>query len=94
MTEAREVPPMDKWRCVKTDPPPKDGSWILLCGGSIDDGWCETNTPPVVCAQYTPDGIGKGRWQFAWYDSGYYGEYESPTHWRFHPTPPQEPTHG
>lgn len=65
------------WETIETAP--KDGSWVMLKGGTIDYGWDGEGQPPFVVAQW-----GAPRrlcWQFAWYDSGYYGEYESPTHW-------------
>jgi hypothetical protein len=61
----------------------KDGRWLLLKGGKIDFSWDGDTQPPMVVAQWTTsswDGT-KGKWQFAWYDGGYYGEYEEPTHW-------------
>lgn len=57
----------------------KDGRWLLLSGGQINHGWdYEEPKPPMVVAQwrtYANDG-----WQFAWYDSGYYGGYENPAY--------------
>lgn len=53
----------------------KDGQWIMLSGGDIDYGWDGRTKPPFVVAQWAGS-----CWQFAWYDAGYYGEYENPTH--------------
>lgn len=56
---------------------PRDGTWVLLKGGLIDYGWDDDNDfPPVVCGKACGNS-----WQFANYDSGYYGEYVNPTHW-------------
>lgn len=74
---------MSEWRPIETAP--KDGAWVLLCGGSIVYGWDGRDKPPVVAGQWTNKLNGRetdGHWQFAWYDCGYYGKYESPTHWR------------
>ena len=62
---------------------PRDGSWLLLKGGSMDYDWDGESEPPAVVGQYievTTGGAREGCWQFAWYDSGYYGEYRNPTH--------------
>ncbi len=74
------------WQPIETAP--KDGTWILLCGGRIEYGWCqEDEKPSAVVAQYA--GLSKNPvWQFAWYDSGYYGKYIEPTHWMPLPKPP------
>ena len=62
---------------------PKDGTWVCLIGGKINYGWYH-DQPPMVIGQWTAEAPGnthpEGNWQFAWYDSGYYGEYEHPTH--------------
>jgi Protein of unknown function (DUF551) len=70
------------WQPIETAP--KDKSWVLLSGGQIGYGWYEQEFPPAVVAQYA----GKS-WQFAWYDSGFYGEYLDPTHWMPLPEPPK-----
>lgn len=64
---------------------PTDGTWVLLFGGKVEYGWVGKTKPEAVVGQYTNWRNGQtfkeGWWQFAWYDGGYYGEYESPTHW-------------
>lgn len=71
------------WQPIESAP--RDGSWVLLTGGTIDYGWDGDTIPPVVIGQ----SCGESDWQFAWYDCGYYGEYENPTHWQPLPTPPE-----
>jgi hypothetical protein len=70
---------MIPWRPIAELPDElKDGRWILLKGGEVDHYWDEeSDHPPAVVAQWAEYGE---CWQFAWYDSGTYGEYSSPTH--------------
>lgn len=72
-----------QWQTIESAP--KDGTWVLLTGGKIRYGWNADDVPPCVVGQWTHHLNGserpEGRWQFAWYDGGYYGEYEAPTHW-------------
>ena len=79
------------WRPISEAP--RDGSWVLLSGGSIDYGWDGNEPPSVVSGQFTDElngGKTDGHWQFAWYDGGYYGEYKNPTHFMPLPPPPGE----
>ena len=75
------------WQPIETAP--KDGTWILVYGEGTDD---EADTRKVSVAQYTNYLNGtiydEFWWQFAWYDGGYYGRFENPTHWMPLPTPP------
>jgi Lar family restriction alleviation protein len=83
------------WQPIETAP--KDGTWVLLAGGECESNEESNNKERVVTAQWTtefrssvrsPLGNEFGRWQFAWYDDGFYGEYENPTHWQHLPSPP------
>ena len=71
-----------EWQPIETAP--KNGTWVLVTGGYIDYCWEGETQPDVTAAQYVIN-IG---WQMAWYDSGYYGGYKSPTHWMPLPKPP------
>lgn len=73
-----------EWQPIETAP--KDGTWVLLAGGSMRYGWDGETFPPCVVGQH--DG-GNG-WQFAWYDNGWLGEYEIPTRWMPLPSAPPE----
>lgn len=78
-----------EWQQIETAP--TDGSWVLLTGGKIDYGWDGDAKPACVVGQWNVSrNIFRGEWHFAWYDSGYYGEYEEPTHWMPLPTPPPQ----
>ena len=64
---------------------PRDGTWVLLAGGNCEDDGGDNDGRPVV-AQWTNylNGLtapNLERWQFAWYDGGYYGTYKDPTLW-------------
>lgn len=64
------------WQPMSTAP--KDGSWVLLRGGAITYKWDGDTQPPCVVGQFATE---PGVWQFAWYDGGYLGEYETPAEW-------------
>ena len=85
-----------QWQPIATAP--KDGTWLLLAGGAIDYGWDGDDQPSCVAGQWTTELNGqtreKGCWQFAWYDGGYYGEYEAPTHWQHLPPVPDPQIRG
>lgn len=83
---------MSDWQPIESAP--KDGTWVLMTGGTISYRWDGDTAPACVAGQWTHE-INflyreKGRWQFAWYDGGYYGEYENPTHWMPLPAPPTD----
>ena len=73
---------MAEWKTIESAP--KDGTWVLLTGGVIYYGWDGDDFPKCVVGQYVSY---SNIWQFAWYDDGYYGEYEHPTHWMPLPNP-------
>jgi len=78
------------WQPIATAP--RDGTWVLLAGGECDyDEESDAKTRPVVgqWSNYRNGSQIGWHWQFAWYDGGYYGEYENPTHWMPLPAQPQ-----
>jgi len=82
------------WKPIKTAP--KDGTWILVYGQGPDDDF--QGERQIAVAQYTDylNGV-KGRykrWQFAWFDGGYYGIFSKPTHWMQLPNAPKKKTQG
>jgi len=77
------------WQPIESAP--RDATWVLLCGGTIDYGWDGETQPDMVVGQRVhPD---HESWQFAWYDGGYYGEYENATHWMPRPGLPASGDH-
>jgi hypothetical protein len=79
------------WLPIETAP--RDGTWVLLAGGRCQDESGGQDERRVVSAQWTNHLNGRTgaeyeRWQFAWHDGGYDGDYENPTHWQPMPAPP------
>lgn len=77
---------MTEWQPIETAP--KDGTWILLTGGNIEEWDVDeevTNNPPIVTARfYRIEWWGSDLfdWYIAPYDSGLlHISYENPTHW-------------
>jgi hypothetical protein len=88
------------WQPIETAP--RDGTWVLLTGGECESNEESDNRGRVVTAQWTTEYRSNagdrliadfGRWEFAYYDSGVYGEYENPTFWQPLPSPPNTPSH-
>jgi len=80
------------WQPIETAP--RDGTWVLLAGGECEFNEESDSKGRAVTARWTTEFSCRdtsGRWQFAYYDSGVYGEYENPTHWQPLPSPPITP---
>lgn len=79
---------MTDWRPIETAP--KDGTLVMLSGDRIYYGWDGKTKPLAVVGQFASscNPLGADTWQFAWFDGGFYGEYENPTHWMPLPDPP------
>lgn len=77
-----------EWQPIETAP--KDGTWILVYGKGTKD---ESEPRKIAVAQFTNWLNGTYRkgwwWQFAWYDGGYYGEFDRATHWMPLPDAPK-----
>ncbi|MEM8801101.1 MAG: hypothetical protein AAGF55_01050 [Pseudomonadota bacterium] len=78
--------PDSDWSSI--DSAPKDGSCILLRGGSVG-AYCdyEDKFPaPMVVGWWVSEGdeplIDREGWYFSSYDGGYYGRYYEPKEWR------------
>jgi Lar family restriction alleviation protein len=77
------------WQPIETAP--RDGTWVLLAGGECEFNEESDNKGRTVTARWTNEFSHhdtSGCWQFAYYDSGCYGEYENPIHWQPLPSPP------
>jgi hypothetical protein len=73
------------WQPIETAP--RDGTWVLVMPSECPD---EAYQNRPVSAQWTNErnsDTAEWRWQFAWYDGGYYGSC-NPTHWQPLPEPP------
>lgn len=80
---------MSGWQPIETAP--KDGVAVLLWGGRPDR--CSDEMHPVDEHWLMPRPVSgwwdHNRWRYCLYDSGYYGDYENPTHWMPLPDPPE-----
>ncbi len=70
------------WQPIDTAP--KDGTWVLLCGGNtneydFDDEMLPCHSRPVVAHWNGSD------WAYGYWDGAWRSCYEKPTHWM--PTP-------
>lgn len=70
---------MSEWKSINTAP--KNGEWVLIRGGGVDDQWYGTESvPPAVVAKFVDD-IWGGSWYFADWDGDLRSSYENPSEW-------------
>ena len=81
------------WQDISTAP--RDGTWILLCGGRTDEDFYLRDEPEaqsrIVSAFWllSPRGDGDGEeWSVGFWDGSWRTGYENPTHWMPLPAPP------
>ena len=81
------------WQDIETAP--RDGTWILLCGGRTDEDFYLRDEPEaqsrIVSAFWllSPRGDGDGEeWSVGFWDGSWRTGYENPTHWMPLPAPP------
>lgn len=70
-----------EWLPIATAP--KDGTWLLLCGGSTDEYRYDVPTDPpdsfrTVTAFWESE---SGGWAISFWDGGWRTYYDDPTHW-------------
>ena len=78
---------MNEWQPIETAP--KDGTWILLAGGKVEDDEDEFRMAIAKWTNYLSGRTTDWHWQHCFYDGGYYGSYDGPTHWMPLPEPPK-----
>lgn len=89
---------MGEWQDISTAP--KDGTPILAYGGAAgyNSDYGSWNPAPLrypapskyVVIWREGESTERAIWRFCSYDSGYYGEWEEPTHWLPLPKPPKD----
>lgn len=74
---------VDEWRDIETDPPPKDGTWVLLFSP-------DSIAPQQFVGQWRDDEFDK-QYGGAWWEDGdrIFCIDADPTHWQPLPKPPQ-----
>lgn len=78
-----------EWQPIETAP--KDGTWVLVYGDGTDDEAEQRKIAVAQCTNYLNGTYyDEFWWQFAWYDGGYYGRFENPTHWAPLPEAPND----
>lgn len=81
-----------EWQPIETAP--KDGTWVLLCGGkTTEDDYMKTGVRverPVVAFWKKDIYLCDCYWAYTFWDGMWRDEYENPTHWM---TLPEQP-HG
>ena len=79
-----------EWRPI--DSAPRDGTWLLVTGGMVEDDHACGDCSPAVAVRWDTVGmygVG-GEWMVTPYDSNCASiRYEGPTHWMPLPEPPK-----
>lgn len=65
-----------EWLPIETAP--RDGTWVLLKGGSPDEPPRDERIYPCVVGFWDESWP---CWWFCWWDSNWRSAYENPTHW-------------
>lgn len=79
------------WQPIETAP--KNGTWILLRGGSVDTSVYNPDVvgpmnPAVVAFWHIWDFSQNAEWAFSFWDGEWYSSYDNPTHWMPLPSDP------
>lgn len=87
---------MSEWQPIVTAP--KDGSFVLLCGGDTEEDFYCYDSPPsdgkrhVVAkwanAEDESSYCRYSGWVYGFWDGMWFSSYENPTHWMSLPEPP------
>ena len=69
----------NEWQPIETAP--KDGTWVLIYTVNVGDEVGQRNMCVAQWSNYLNGRTVEPRWMFAWFDGGYYGACDEPTHW-------------
>ena len=78
----------EPWQPIESAP--KDGTWVLLCGGITDEDDCGGVTVHRPVVAFYGESFYEDGWWFSYWDSDWRTDYNGPTHWMRLPAPPKE----